>query len=318
MLVGTALHKAKKEDGRVVYPEVPQDDTEGAPRFNLVVEIEEVWQGEDVFLIIFDDTSTEAKARYAETARSYDLEQAAQDRIEDLDRKLRYTEENLQATVEELETSNEELQATNEELMAANEELQSTNEELHSVNEELVTVNAELQEKIRELTELNSDMNNLLQSTEVSTIFLDTELRIRKFTDAAGDYVNLLPSDEGRPIHHFSHVFDDVDLHTCAQGVLENNEPIEQETKSEGDRWYRFRALPYLTSDDVVKGVVLTFEDITEPKTLRGALAAEQQRRRAVEAALNADRTDDAEGNGRIDPSSSPTSTHPPTDTEGP
>jgi two-component system CheB/CheR fusion protein len=282
------------------------------------VEIEEVWQGEDVFLIIFDDTSTEAKARYAEAARSYDLEQAAQDRIEDLDRKLRYTEENLQATVEELETSNEELQATNEELMAANEELQSTNEELHSVNEELVTVNAELQEKIRELTELNSDMNNLLQSTEVSTIFLDTELRIRKFTDAAGDYVNLLPSDEGRPIHHFSHVFDDVDLHTCAQGVLENNEPIEQETKSEGDRWYRFRALPYLTSDDVVKGVVLTFEDITEPKTLRGALAAEQQRRRAVESALDADRTDDAEGNGRIDPSSSPTSTHPPTDTEGP
>jgi len=309
MIAGTALHKVKKEGGRIVYPEVAleTDDPETARRFDLIVDIEKTPHGEDLFLIVFDDVSTGSEVHYAKAARTYDLEQAAEERIEDLERKLRYTEENLQATVEELETSNEELQATNEELMAANEELQSTNEELHSVNEELVTVNAELQEKIRQLTELNSDMNNLLQSTEVSTIFLDTELRIRKFTASAAEYVNLLSSDEGRPIHHFAHVFDDIDLHGCAQDVLEDSTPIEQETTSDNDRWYRFRALPYLTEDEVVKGVVLTFVDITESKTLRGALAAEQQRRRVLEDTL------EAEGNGRIDAPSSP---HPPTDPE--
>ena len=295
MLVGTALHKARKEEGRVVYPEVTIEDEEAASRFDLIVDIEQMPHGDSVFLIVFDDVSTEAAPRFTETKRSYDLEAAAQERIEDLDRKLRYTEENLQATVEELETSNEELQATNEELMAANEELQSTNEELHSVNEELVTVNAELQEKIRQLTELNSDMNNLLQSTEVSTIFLDTELRIRKFTASAAEYVNLVSSDEGRPIHHFAHTFDDVNLHACAQDVLEEGEFIDREIKNENDKWYRFRALPYLTADEIVKGVVLTFVDITEQKRLRGALAAERQRRRALEAAIEVDHPPAAE-----------------------
>jgi two-component system CheB/CheR fusion protein len=318
VLTGTALHKAKKEAGQVIYPEVAleDEDPDKSRRFNLIVDIEGTPHGEDIFLMVFDDVSTDPDAHYAETARTYDLDRAAEERIEDPERKLNYTEENLQATVEELETSNEELQATNEELMAANEELQSTNEELHSVNEELVTVNAELQEKLRQLTELNSDMNNLLQSTEVSTIFLDTELCIRKFTASAAKYVNLLSSDEGRPIHHFAHVFDDIDLHACAQDVLEDGTPIEQETKSDNDRWYRFRALPYLTEDEIVKGVVLTFVDITESKALRGALAAEKQRRRALEAALEVDGIDEAENNGRIDTPSSPPSTPPPTDPE--
>jgi two-component system CheB/CheR fusion protein len=302
-LVGTALHKARKEGERVVYPAVTIEDDEDCRRFDLIVDMEQIPHGDVLFLIIFDDVSTEAAPRFSETPRTYDLESAAQERIEDLDRKLRYTEENLQATVEELETSNEELQATNEELMAANEELQSTNEELHSVNEELVTVNAELQEKIRQLTELNSDMDNLLQSTEVSTIFLDTELRIRKFTESAAEYVNLLPADEGRPIHHFAHAFKNVDLHTRAENVLEKGERIEHEIEGKAGAWYRFRALPYLTADEVVKGVVLTFIDITEEKQLRGALAAERQRRRTLEAA--ADTTDPPPA--AVPPTSSPT-----------
>jgi len=284
ILVGTALHRAKKEGKRVVYRDVAIGEDEKSDRFDLIINIVDPKRKEGVFLVLFDAVSTEAKRHFPETAPSYDLEEEAQERIQDLSRKLRYTEENLQATVEELETSNEELQATNEELMAANEELQSTNEELHSVNEELVTVNAELQGKIRQLTELNSDMDNLLQSTEVSTIFLDTELRIRKFTSSAAAYVNLMPSDEGRPIHHFAHIFDDIDLQSCAHDVLENGAPIEREVQGEAGKWYRFRALPYWTADDVVKGVVLAFVDVTEVKELQDALAAERQRRQELEA----------------------------------
>ena len=121
-----------------------------------------------------------------------------------LEEELRYTKENLQATIEEMETSNEELQATNEELVASNEELQSTNEELHSVNEELYTVNAEYQRKIAELTELTDDMDNLLLSTDVGTIFLDRELCIRKFTPKIAETFNLLPQDLGRRVSTFA------------------------------------------------------------------------------------------------------------------
>ncbi len=111
----------------------------------------------------------------------------------------------MQATVEELETSNEELQATNEELFAANEELQSTNEELHSVNEELITVNAEYHAKIQELTMLNEDINNLLSSTDVGTLFLDRDLRIRLFTSVVQQEIHVLDQDIGRPIGHVAH-----------------------------------------------------------------------------------------------------------------
>src|SRR5439155_10571531 len=104
-----------------------------------------------------------------------------------------------------LQTSNEELQATNEELVASNEELQSTNEELHSVNEELYTVNAELQRKITELRELNADMQHFLESTDVGTLFLDSNLRIRKYTPKIAGVFHIQQQDIGRSIRHFSH-----------------------------------------------------------------------------------------------------------------
>ena len=129
-----------------------------------------------------------------------------------LEQELLYTKENLQAAIEELQTSNEELQASNEELLASNEELQSTNEELQSVNEELYTVNAEYQRKISELIELTNDMDNLLSSTEVGSIFLDAQLRIRKFTPQIADGFKLLPRDIGRPIETFTHDLDHPEL----------------------------------------------------------------------------------------------------------
>ena len=127
--------------------------------------------------------------------------------------------------------SNEELQATNEELQASNEELQSTNEELQSVNEELYTVNAEYQRKIAELTELTNDMDNLLASTEVGTIFLDGQLRIRKFTPQIAETFNLVPHDVGRPIETFAHKMDHPELVDDLRRVLATGQPVERELR---------------------------------------------------------------------------------------
>jgi len=127
----------------------------------------------------------------------------------ELENELKHTKELLQKTSEEMQLSQEELKSTNEEIQSTNEELQSTNEELssskeemQSLNEEMMTVNAELQVKVDELTLSNSDMKNLLNRTEIATVFLDDELNIRRFTPEATGIFNLIQSDIGRPISH--------------------------------------------------------------------------------------------------------------------
>lgn len=191
-----------------------------------------------------------------------DNRKISRDRIESLEVELRYSKENLQATIEELETSNEEMQATNEELVASNEELQSTNEELHSVNEELYTVNAEHQRKITELSEMTADMENLLQSTEIGTIFLDRELNIRKFTPQIGITFHLLPQDIGRPITGFAHNIVDEPLLEHLRNVYESGERVEKEVRDRQGNWLLMRILPYRTKTRM-DGVVLTLIDIS-------------------------------------------------------
>ena len=192
---------------------------------------------------------------------------------------MRYTKENLQATIEELETSNEELQATNEELVASNEELQSTNEELHSVNEELYTVNAEYQKKIAELTELNADMDNLLASTEVHTVFLDRELAIRKFTPRIAEEFNLLPQDLGRRIDNFTHHIRYQPLVDELRRVLHTAVPFEREVQNRRGQWFLLRILPYRSGSNVT-GVVLTLIHIDSLKQAE-ARARENERQLA-------------------------------------
>src|SRR4029078_10130567 len=136
-----------------------------------------------------------------------------------------------QSAIEELETSNEELQASNEELQTSNEELQSTNEELQRVNEELYTVNAEYQRKIAELTELTNDMDNLLSSTEVGSIFLDRQMRIRKFTPQVAESFNLVAHDVGRSIETFAHKMDRPELVDDLKQVLASGTPVERELR---------------------------------------------------------------------------------------
>ncbi|HVZ33013.1 MAG TPA: CheR family methyltransferase, partial [Polyangiaceae bacterium] len=197
-----------------------------------------------------------------EAERALDLGQVSREQLTSLEAELTYTKENLQAATEELETSNEELQAANEELLASNEELQSTNEELQSVNEELDSVNAEYQRKIADLTELGNDMENLLASTDIGTIFLDQQLRIRKFTPQIAQSFNLMPQDIGRPISAFSHTLEHPQLLDDLKRVLESGAPVELEVRySEGQSAY-LRILPYRAKGKV-DGVVLTMIDVS-------------------------------------------------------
>ncbi len=209
-------------------------------------------------------------------ATEIDFRQASDEQLQAMELELRYTKENLQATIEELETSNEELQATNEELVASNEELQSTNEELHSVNEELYTVNAEYQKKISELTELNTDMENLLACTEVHTLFLDRELAIRKFTPKIAEEFNLLPQDVGRRIDNFTHHIQYADLVDDLRRVLETGRRFEREVQNRRGRWFLMRILPYRSGGNI-HGVVLTLIDISDLKQVQAEVKHQER-----------------------------------------
>jgi two-component system CheB/CheR fusion protein len=212
-------------------------------------------------------------------------------RIEELERELSYTKENLHATIEEQQASNEELKSTNEEMQSTNEELQSTNEELEtskeelqSVNEELVTVNAELQNKIEQLAGMQNDMKNLLDNINVGTIFLNDALNIKRFTREAIRVYRLVASDVGRPLGDIKSNIVGDDLLTDAQAVLDSLVPREREMRTVSGDWYLTRIQPYRTLDNVIDGVVLTFTDISKRMQAEAAI---QEARDYAESIVN-------------------------------
>jgi two-component system, chemotaxis family, CheB/CheR fusion protein len=204
-----------------------------------------------------------------------DVDQVSQQQLAALEAELGTTKESLQAAIEQLEANNEELQASNEEMQTSNEELQSTNEELQSVNEELYTVNAEYQRKIAELTELTNDMDNLLASTEIGTIFLDGQLRIRKFTRQAAGAFGLLAHDIGRPIELFAHKMRYPELVADLTRVLTSGHTIERDFVDPHGKSFFLRLLPY-RAKGAADGVVLTLIDVSGLKAAEDALFHER------------------------------------------
>ena len=268
LVLGIAINKAKRNDEKIFYNNVKLEENDNLNHIKLsVVPLTKVNE-EKLFAISFSEAKIEPdEGEVVEEEINIDNEEKLRERINDLERELDYTKENLQATIEELEASNEELQATNEELMASNEELQSTNEELESVNEELITVNAEHQNKIEELTRLTNDMDNLLRSTDIGTLFLDEELKIRKFTPAVKETMNLIESDVNRPLSHITHNFEYDDILPDSQEVLNNAEKKELEIQTKDGIWYLMKILPYKTEHDKIKGVVITLVNVNELKS---------------------------------------------------
>lgn len=194
-----------------------------------------------------------------------DMSSASKEKINILERELRINRENLQSTIEELESSNEELQA-------ANEELQSSNEELESVNEELYTVNAEFQQKIVELSDSNNDLNNLIQSTEIALLFLDTNLNIRRFTPAIKKILDLLPHDIGRNISHFRGKIHLDNFMEHIETVFEKLVPFETQITDNRDGEYLLKISPFKTQKNEIQGVVLVFIDMIKASRMERAL----------------------------------------------
>jgi two-component system CheB/CheR fusion protein len=209
--------------------------------------------------------------------------------LRELETELEMTKGRLQGLLEEFETSQEEMRASNEELQSANEELRSTmeeletsREELQSINEELQTVNQENRHKVEELSQLSSDLQNLLKSTDVATLFLDRSLRILRFTPRVGELFNVRNTDRGRPLADLTHRLGYGGLLEDAKRVLETLVPAEREVESEDGRWHLVRVMPYRTVEDRIEGVVITLVDVTTLKRTEESLRESEEKYRTL------------------------------------
>lgn len=268
--LNAAIRKASKENTKVTLNNlrIKRDDKE--KNINIFVRPS---SRDGYMMIVFGEshelpfmkTVTEFTPQNSAEAISY---------ISELEEELKETRASLQMTVESLETANEELQSSNEELLSANEELQSSNEELQSLNEELHTLNTEHQLRIKELIELNDDLNNYFRSTELAQIFVDSKLRIRKFNPVAVKMVNLMESDIGRPIEHISTNIRDYSLSSDISSVVKTGKSVEKEVQLKSGKVSLMRILPYVRQDKAIDGVVITFIDISQIKELDNIIKA--------------------------------------------
>ena len=230
-------------------------------------------EGEELLLICFIDEPTPA----VRDGRS--ILPADASRVTELEQELEATTTELQDAIRSLEKSGEEQQSVNEEALSINEEYQATNEELlaskeelQSLNEELTSLNSQLQETLEHQRTTSNDLQNILYSTKVATLFLDTNLNIRFFTPATKLLFNVIPGDVGRPIADLSSLSADEALPTDAFTVLRSLAPIEREIEARTGAWYVRRVMPYRTLEGGVEGVVITFVDITQQRLTTEAL----------------------------------------------
>ena len=231
-------------------------------------------------MIVFTDTAAPTTA--TASGRSAKLP-ARSPRLAELEQELlqvraeaRATHEEMQTSQEELRSANEELQSTNEELQSTNEELTTSKEEMQSMNEELQTVNTELQAKVDELSRASNDMKNLLDSTDIATLFLDKELNVRRFTPQTTKIIKLIAGDAGRPITDLASELCYPELSDDAREVLRKLAAVEKPIGTRDGRWFTVRIMPYRTQDDRIDGVVITFANITGSKTLEAKLRKNQ------------------------------------------
>jgi two-component system CheB/CheR fusion protein len=192
--------------------------------------------------------------------------------IEALRQEMRASQEELQAANEELQSANEELQSANEELQAANEELTTSKEEGQSMNEELQTINGELQSKLDDLALAQSDMQNLLNSTDIATLFLDKQLNVRRYTEQIARVVHLREGDIGRPLSELASTLIYPELHADVKETLRTLAFSEKQIATTDGCWFTVRIMPYRTLANVIEGVVITFVDITVAKELESRL----------------------------------------------
>ena len=274
--LGNALHQAWENKDKVEVGEIKVKDHSQIYLVGFKVEYITESPLQDLLLVTFYDHGILKKRKNAKGLPADPLREGA---VEELEKELIYTKQQLHSTIEQMETSLEELKSTNEELQSTNEELQSTNEEalttkeeMQSLNEELMTINLQYQNKAEELTQLNNDMKNLLDNTEIGTIFLDNDLNILRFTPQVTKLFNVIPGDIGRSITHIVSNFDYPSLEDAIREVIEKLVGKELEVSTKKDEWYNLRIMPYRTMDNFISGAVVTFTKITPVKALESKL----------------------------------------------
>jgi two-component system, chemotaxis family, CheB/CheR fusion protein len=270
----SAVQSAMRENTRVVMPGGRTNGGVGPSSFSIVV-IPAPPGREDLFLACF------VKEPEPQVARSGSMAPADVPRVSELERELEATRTELQSAVRNLEISSEEQMAINEEALSVNEEYQSTNEELlaskeelQSLNEELNALNSQLQETLERQRTTADDLQNVLYSTKVATIFLDARFNIRFFTPATRAFFNVIPSDVGRPLTDLKSLAVDDALPDDAETVFKSQTPLEREIQGQSGHWFVRRIMPYRASDEKPEGVVITYEGVTERRRTAEALSA--------------------------------------------
>jgi two-component system CheB/CheR fusion protein len=275
-----AFQRASKEKKTITLPNLKVGTNGGEQNLDLLVKyIDEPETLQGMYLVVFRDIpSPPSKKGRAHpcSEKSTEFTELEQDNKR-LREELQNTREEMQTSQEELKATNEELQSTNEELQSTNEELTTSKEELQSLNEELQTVNAEMQSKVEELTRSNNDMKNLLNSTDIATMFLDKELNLLRFTTQMTRILKLKPRDVGRPI---TDIVSDLIYPEMVEDIVEVLQTLvykEKQVATGDGRWYESRIMPYRTLDDKIDGVVITFTDITKLKKFESELHKAQK-----------------------------------------
>ena len=270
----SAIQRASQENARIVVAGAHANH-DGHPNLFSIAVQPVLSEGEELLLICFvDEPKHEQKRGHLIPSRDVV-------RVAELEQELESTRTELQAAIRNLEILSDEQKAVNEEALSVNEEYQSTNEELltskeelQSLNEELTALNSQLQETLERQRTTSNDLQNVLYSTNVATLFLDINLNIRFFTPATKALFSVIPGDVGRPLADLNSLASDGALQTDARTVLRTLAPIEREIQAQSGAWYIRRILPYRTQDNGVEGVVITFADITERRHAADALEA--------------------------------------------
>jgi chemotaxis protein methyltransferase CheR/two-component system CheB/CheR fusion protein len=270
--LAAVIHRAQQQAEAVVLPGLMVGTNGSSQMINLSVQaIDKPEALKHTLLIIFTDVATPKPRKRSRYAPNAEL-QVVLDDLQKSREENQSLREEAQSSQEELKSANEELQSTNEELQSTNEEIMTSKEEMQSLNEEMQTVNSQLKAKVTDLSWVNNDMNNLLNSMEIATVFLDNALNIRRFTSHATHLFKLIAGDMGRPLSDIVTELNYPHLHQDAQDVLRTLVFMEKEVKTHDDRWFKVRIMPYRTQDNVIDGVVITYIDISETKRLEAQL----------------------------------------------
>jgi len=270
--------QANRDNARVILHGGAGKDTPGEAAFNIDI-IPAMGLAEPLKLICFVDAPQDGQQASQAPAQEVTHSEAGQ--IAGLERELMSARQELEAAITNLEIANEEQSTAHEEALSiqqeyqsVNEELMTSKEELQSLNEELTALNGQLQETLDRQRVASNDLENVLYSTNVATVFLDPALKIRFFTPATRALFNLIPGDIGRPLADLTFFAADPDLLADVGAVLHGQTAIERDINSSGGNWYLRRILPYRTPQDGVQGVVILFADVTERHAASDALRA--------------------------------------------